>query len=156
MWDTKNREWKQRIARMDIVATFPSSLVQWWLDVSVRSIHAERYPDMPAHAGLAARAGEHEKKVRYGTGVKAIVFETQGRLGAQGAAALRDLAVATSASGQVSPRIATLWRTQLERAVIAAVADNMVRAIGAGNRTLWATASQKRSSFHVDREGEWS
>ena len=152
VWSPDKRQWIDRTARMDVVTVFPTSLSQWWLDVSIRSVHAERYNDDIAVAGAACRSGEQEKQQRYGAHVRPIVFESQGRLGRRGVLALRELATAASSVGKVSPQIATSWRTQLERLVIAGIADTYVRAVGSSSRVSWANAEQKRERHAAEHE----
>ena len=68
----------RRCAILDVVSWFPRVLQQLWIDVSVRCPHAERYNES---AGVAAAAGDAEKTKCFGTAVRALVFETYGRLG---------------------------------------------------------------------------
>ena len=149
-WDRKEKKWKPRVARMDIVAQWPGSSVQWWLDVSVRAASAikhQRCEGATMMPGAAAAAGEKEKRQRYGDAVRAIVFETQGRLGNRGQRTLKELAAAASTSSRrISPRVLGQWRLEMERAVIAAVADSLVRAAGASDRQYWPSAQQQRES----------
>jgi hypothetical protein len=119
-----------RLAIMDVVAHFPGALVQKWLDVSVRSAHAERYAKAVATPGYAAGIGEKEKRERYGDRVEPIVFEVLGRLGPAGDAAVRALVSAAAAAGTCSPHAVGKWRAGLERAVLYSVADNLLRSIG--------------------------
>ena len=76
-------------------------LQQLLIDVSVRCPHAERYNDSASKPGVAAVAGEAEKRKRYGMAVRALVFETYGRLGGEGTKLLRDL-VATAAANSAA------------------------------------------------------
>ena len=74
-------------------------LQQLWTDVSVRCPHAERYNESTSKTGVAAVAEEAEKTKRYGMAVRALVFETSGRLGSECTKLLRDLV--TTAAGQI-------------------------------------------------------
>ena len=59
--------------------------------------------------------------------------------------ARRELGAAAATSGStVSPQVQGQWRLALERAVLWAVADNMVRSTGAADRHYWPTARQQR------------
>ena len=89
-----------RCAILHVVSWFLGVLQQPWMDVSVRCPHAERYNESASKPGVAVVAGEAEKTRRYGRAVRALVFETHGRLG--GTKLLPDLA-ATAANGQCSP-----------------------------------------------------
>ena len=115
-------------AILDVVSWFPSVQQQLWIDVSVRCPHAERYNESASKPGVAAVAGEAEKTKRYGTAVRALVFETCGRLGGEGTKLLRDLVTTAAANGQCSPRAVGRWRTQLE--LLAVQADTYLRALG--------------------------
>ena len=62
--------------------------------------------------------------------VRALVFETYGRLGGEGTKLLRDLVATAAANGQCSPHAVGRWRTQLERVLLTALADTYLRALG--------------------------
>ena len=103
-------------------AWFPGVLQQLWIDVGVRGPHAERYSESASQPGVAAIVGETEKTKRYGMPVRALVFETYGRL--------RDLVTTAAANGQCSPHAAGRWRTQLERVLLSTQTDTYLRALG--------------------------
>ena len=115
----------RRCAILDVVSWFPGVLQQLWIDVSVRCPHAERYNES---AGVAAAAGKAEKTKRYVMAVRALVFETYGRLGIEGTKLLRDLVTTAAANGQCSPHV--VGQTQLERVLLTAQAGTYLRALG--------------------------
>ena len=127
MMDKKNNEAapEMRCAILDVVSWFLGVLQQLWIDVSVRCPHAERYTDSASNP-----AGETEKTKRYGMAVRALVFETCGRLGDEGTKLLRDLVATAAANGQCSRHAVGRWRTQLERVLLTAQADTYLRALG--------------------------
>ena len=98
-----------RCAILDVVSWFPGVLQQLWIDVSVRCPHAERYNESASKPGVAAVAGEAEKTKRCGMAVRALVFETYGRLGGDGTKLLRDLVTTGAANGQCSPHAVGRW-----------------------------------------------
>ena len=62
-WHT-NKDGKapvMRCAILDVVSWFPGVLQQYWIDVSVRCPHAERYRDSASKPGAAACAGETKR-----------------------------------------------------------------------------------------------
>ena len=101
-WVKKNNEAApvMRCAILDVVSWLPGVLQQPWIDVSVRCPHAERHTESASKPGVAAVAGEAEKTKRCGMAVRALVFETYGRLGGEGTKLLRDLVKTTAANGQ--------------------------------------------------------
>ena len=92
-------------------------LQQLWIDVSMRCPHAERYNESASKPWVSAVAGEAGKTKRYVTAVRALVFETYGRLG-EGTKLLRDLVTTAAANGHCSPHAVGRWRTQLERVLL--------------------------------------
>ena len=119
-----------RCAILDVVSWFPGVLQQLRIDVSVRCPHAERYNESASKPGAAPVAGDAEKTKRYGTAVRALVFETYGRLGGEGTKLLSDLVTTAAANGQYSPHAVGRWRTQLERVLLTAQTDTYLRAVG--------------------------
>ena len=81
-WVQKNNEAapEMRCAILGMVFWLPDVLQQLWIDVSVRCPHAVRYNESASKPGVATVAGEAEKTKRYGMAVRALVFETYGRL----------------------------------------------------------------------------
>ena len=126
-WVQKNNEAapEMRCAILDVLSCFPGVLQ----DVSVRCPHAERYNGSASKPGAATVAGEAEKTKRYGMAVRALVFETYGRLGGEGTKLLRDLVTKAATNGQCSPHAVGRWRTQLERVLLTAQADTYLRAL---------------------------
>lgn len=85
-------------AVMDIVAAFPNATRQYWIDVTVRSPHADRYNETARNAsnttGLAASEGAKEKWERYHSPfVVPIFFEPYGRLSLESFKRLQEIAV---------------------------------------------------------------
>ena len=76
---------------MDVVARWPGQTSEVRVDVSVRSPYRESFQDR-ATPGVAARAGEVDKRSRYGPTVLPMVFETLGRLGTTGIEAIATIA----------------------------------------------------------------
>ena len=62
--------------------------------------------------------------------VRALVFETHGRLGGEGTKLLCDLVTTAAANGQCSPHAVGRWGTQLKRMLLTAQADTYLRALG--------------------------
>ena len=67
---------------------WPGAGTAHWLDVSIRCAHASRYTVARRRGGVAAAAGETEKRRRYGNSVSPVVFEASGRMGRGGIAAI--------------------------------------------------------------------
>ena len=89
-----------RCAILVVVSWFPDVLQQLWMDVSVRGPHAESDNESASKPGVATVAAEAEKTKRCGMAMRALVFETCGRLGAEGTKLLRDLVGTALANGQ--------------------------------------------------------
>ena len=119
---------EMRCAILDVVSWCPGVLQQLWIDVSLRCPHAERYDESASKPGVATVAGEAEKTKRNGMAVRALVFETYGRLGSEGTKLLRDLVTTAAANGQCSPHAVGRWRTQFERVLLIVHADTYLRA----------------------------
>ena len=133
-WVKKSNEAapEMRCAILDVVPWFQGVLQHLWIDVSVRCPHAERCNESASKPCVAIVAGDAEKMKRYGMAVRALVFETYGRLGSEGTKLLRDLVTTAAANLQCSPRAVGRWRTQLERVLLAAQAGTYLRALGFG------------------------
>ena len=102
-------------ARMDLTVSWPGELQQRWIDVSVRSPHAQNIGPTATAPGTAAAGGERDKRTRYGQLVQPLVFETYGRLGYASQRTLQGLAAAARLYGKASPRVMRRWRLMLER-----------------------------------------
>ena len=76
----------------------------------MRCPHAKRYTESASKPGVSAVAGEARKRSVFGMAVHALVFETCGKLGGEGAKLLRDLAATAAANGQCSPHYVGRWR----------------------------------------------
>ena len=129
-------------AVLDVVITWPTLLEQHAVDVTIRCPVAARYNPGAAVPGCTAEQGEAEKRDRYGHQVMPLAFETWGRLGDKGIAAMKVLAAAarTLASDPRDTRnLLARWRLELEAALSFAQADVMLLAAG--------------SKAHVVRDG---
>ena len=128
-------------AILDVVCSTPGALMSSMLDVTIRCPHAVRTSDghrsAASQPAQAAIDGEQEKAARYGAAVKPIAFETYGRMGPCSMAALKGATLHLSSlkrgvrgSGQ---SLYAMMRLDLERALIQAVADTTLRALGHGS-----------------------
>ena len=88
-----------REAIMDIVVTFPGSLRQHRVDVTIHSPFAESCARADRVAGAAASAAESAKQSRYGPSVLPVAFETCGRLGYKSIVSLQFLQQVASLLG---------------------------------------------------------
>ncbi len=121
-------------AILDIVATWPGQVRPAWIDVTVRCPHAERYPVAHSRPGHAAAVAEQSKLERYGPGVFPVAFETYGRIGDRSRESLQVLALLAGAyvgDQWALLRLVPQWTAQLQRAVLFAVADVDLLALGA-------------------------
>ena len=121
----------EKLAIMDAVVSWPGCWERCLVDVSARSAHAARYTNTHIKPGVAAQSGEKLKADRYGDAVMPLVMETLGRLGADSADSLRRLLRYAATLGKVGPGAISKWRSTLERAVLFAVAENSLLAMGA-------------------------
>ena len=119
---------------MDVAIWFPGST--WWagIDVTVRYPGASRYTTAGEVPGAAARRAEQEKHKRYGDCVLPLAYELGGRLGEEGHEALAQLAAtAIHSNPTTSTTVRNLvlrWRRRLEAALVFAVADSYMLALG--------------------------
>ena len=121
-------------AILDIVATWPGQVRPAWIDVTVRCPHAERYPVAHSRPGHAAAVVEQSKLERYGPSVFPVAIETYGRIGDRSRESLQVLALLAGAhigDQWALPRLVPQWTAQLQRAVLFAVADVDLLALGA-------------------------
>ena len=100
-----------------------------------RSPLAVRMPTAGARvgalAGVAARVGVEDKTRRYGPSVTTMSWETFGRLHAESAEVLEELARrAACGSGREPQRLARAWRAAAERAMLFAEADGVLLSLG--------------------------
>lgn len=126
-------------AILDLVVCWPGQVQPAWLDVTIRCPHAVRYPVAHARAGHAAAVGEQDKERRYGKSVLPVALESYGRLGTFSKECLEVLALqAGTCIGDhwALPRLVPRWIARLQRAVIFAVADVDLLALGANVSTL--------------------
>ena len=134
-------------AVMDLTCWFPGSAEWHGVDVTVRYPGATRYYGAADHAGRAATKAEAEKIKRYGQDVLPLAFETGGRLGSQSRGTLRTLAAKAAATGGgilTAAGIENRWRRHLESALLFAVADALLLAMG-GDQA--ADLAKPRSAF---------
>ena len=106
---TTKRHAVMRCAILDVVSWFPGVLQQPWIDVSVRCPHEERYNESASKPGAWLQLlGKRERTKRCGMAVRALVFETCGRVGNEGTKLLRDLVNTPAANVTVQP--ACCWQ----------------------------------------------
>lgn len=132
-------------AIMDLVTWWPGRLQQFLLDLTIRSPHASRYG---ITEDITGRAGQ-EKHRRYGEAVWAIAMTTYGRLGYEAMRALDLLAgEAKAAGGDPSTQrgLTSRWRADLERAVLHAIADQHLLALGAERCDVQKPGSRGRQA----------
>ena len=121
------------VAILDVITWFPAGTEWFPVDVTVRYAGATRYVGAERTAGTAAKRGEQEKFKKYGAGVGPLAFEQGGRLGPAGKATLDRLAEAAVAArpGATTKRQLVLrWRRRLEAALLFAVGDSILLALG--------------------------
>ena len=120
-------------AIMDLTVWFPGAVDWHGIDVTIRFPGAARYTGASYRPGRAATKAEEEKVARYGRDVLPVAFETGGRLGARSTASLRRLAqlAAQTTGGLTTPQsLETRWRRALEAALLFAIADAHILALG--------------------------
>ena len=127
---------------LDVVATWPTLLEQFVVDVTIRCPAAARYADAAKVGGGTAAKAEEEKAERYGCQVLPLAFESWGRLGAASVQTLQVLAAAARTAAP-DPRdlrnLVARWRLELEAALAFATTDIILLAAG--------------SQAHVVRDG---
>jgi hypothetical protein len=137
-------------AIMDIVAAFPNATRQYWIDVTVRSPHADRYNTSAARnaantVGRAASDGAKEKWQKYKSElVIPISYEPYGRLAVESIRCLEHMAIN---GATVDPKrwagshLLTRWLRDCQRTVIWASTDVALASLGrAATRTEAAIA----------------
>ena len=119
-------------AVMDVTAWWPGDAAWYAVDVTIRHPGAARYGAAGRRAGVAAQMAEREKHRRYGPEVIPLAFESGGRLGDEGAAGLEQLAAVAAASECIttSRGLVTRWRQRLEAALLFALVDATLLALG--------------------------
>ena len=98
---------------LDLVVSWPGGTRQFFPDVIVRSVFSGRYNATHSIPGVAACAGDAEKRTRYGSEVLALSWEHLGRLSAAGASSLCMLASQAEVCGNTRMSLgalATRWR----------------------------------------------
>ena len=126
-------------AIMDVVAAFPNATRQHWIDVTVRSPHAERYNTSGTRnacncPGFAATKGAEDKWERYQSeDVIPIAFETYGRIAVCSMRKLEELSIigaTLSLDRWTTPMLLSKWLRHAIRSVIWAAADTDLLALG--------------------------
>ena len=118
---------------MDLAITFPASLAQLRVDVSIRCPNAARYVKPDRVAGTAAAVAAEEKHDRYGPFVLPLPFESFGRLGTAGWRTLEVLALHSAACVHdqwAAQRLVPRWHACLERVVTFATAEIVLLSMG--------------------------
>ena len=114
------------------------------VDIAIYSPHAKSCKNAFKLGGVAAKAVEKAKLVRYGPSVHPLVFESHGRLGAASLQTLEELASwAAAASHGQRVREASLtkpWRLSLETVLIHEKADLLIQSLG-GCGARWCSGS---------------
>ena len=124
-----------REAIMDVLASWPSVLQRWHIDVTIRSPISERYAAATLHPQKALKQAAADKKARYGRGVVAIAV---GVLGRRADASLQHIEAMTAAavsvsrggSAEQSGAMARRWRDRLQRVQSYAYAESTALALG--------------------------
>ena len=142
-WYVEEPDGTIKEARLDLVVRFPGASVMERIDVAIRSPfagHFERAGGARAtaqKAGVAAKAGENDKRRRYGDGVAPFVMEPLGRLGGDGQSLLCRLRRAALDFGRRRPGGGLPFglnlrrlRARLEAALLREVADTALLALG--------------------------
>ena len=120
-------------AIMDLTCWLPGMPEWHGIDVTVRYPGATRYYGAADHVGKAATKAEAEKVRRYGKGVLPLAYETGGRLGVGSMNSLRQLAAKAAAVDGgflTAAGLENRWRRRIEAALLFAVADALLLAMG--------------------------
>ena len=122
-------------AILDVVSSHPGGLSKFYIDITIRAPHAQRYEDTDKKPGVAAKGGEFDKLERYGHNVLPLSFEPYGRLGADSIKSLRTLALAgstfcNSPGGIPAASRYGNWRAELERVLVFETADVVLLSLG--------------------------
>ena len=127
---------------LDVVISSPSSFSSQALDVTIRCPHSCRnnggHSLAADRVAVAAKDGELEKLMRYGTGAQPWSIETYGRVGWKSMANLRQLMASISAhrywmTGETGGRLLAGMRLEIERALVSHLADTTLRCLGHGS-----------------------
>eukprot|EP00973_Karenia_brevis_P022840 3142191-Karenia_brevis.AAC.1 len=126
-------------AILDVVILSPGSFTLHALDVTIRCPHGcrnDRGQSLAANqVAVAAKDGELEKLMRYGTGAKPMSIETYGRVGFKSMEELRHLTANISAhryatTGVTGGRLLAEMRLEIERALYFHLSDTVLRCLG--------------------------
>ena len=121
-------------AILDIWVQFPGHPAPVYLDVTIRCPQAQRYTTAYKMPGAAASFAVKQKEIRYGPKVLTISLETYGRVASETGANLESLAC-TAGSGikdrATAPQLVSAWKQEITRAVVYAIADVDLLALGA-------------------------
>ena len=130
-------------AKMDLVVSWSGQLTQYWIDVSIRSPHAQHVDASDRRAGAAAHEGEKEKAARYGELVLPLVYETYGRLGYKSQQTLDSLVAAARTFGKATPGAVRRRRLAIERQLLFSTADSYLRSLN--NSPGWLVCGAARA-----------
>ena len=135
-------------AIMDLTCWFPGCAEWHGVDVTVRYPGAVWYYGAADHAGKASAKAEAEKIKRYGQDVLPLAYETGGRLGTQSMQSLRKLAAQAAATDRgilTAAGLENRWRRDIESALLFAVADALLLAMGGDQASSLARAEETRT-----------
>ena len=120
-----------REAILDIVATFPGSMRQHRIDVTIHSPFVASCHNADRKVASAATAAESAKKTRYGASVLPVAFETCGRLGFKSIESLQFLQQEALLWGIDLQQARLLhWQRELETVVAFQLADSALICLG--------------------------
>ena len=122
-------------AILDVGSSHPGGLNKFYVDVTIRAPHAQRYQNTDSVPGVAAKGGESDKLEPYGAQVMPLSFEPYGRLGSDSMASLRSLALCGSTFYNNSARfsaagLCSIWKAELERILVFEVTDIVLLSLG--------------------------
>jgi hypothetical protein len=147
--DTSNGRGADAI--MDIVASFPNATRQYWIDVTVRSPHADRYNESGTRnaantVAFAASEGVKEKWDKYKSElVVPISFEPYGRLAPKSFQCLEEMAIngaTISAHRWAGAQLLKKWLQSCQRMVIWASTDVALASLGRGATKMEAAIAR--------------
>ena len=124
-------------AVMDVVVQWPTAARPRWVDVNIRSPYAPSVVGATVRPGAAAAHGDYLKHQRYGEHVLPLSLETGGRLSTEGLQTVSVLAGDSRMHGRLHfgrgsrGFAARALRAQLEAALLRAIADLTLAAMGA-------------------------
>ena len=114
-WDPDKHVYTEAI--LDVVGVWPGDSAMRCYDVTIASPHSKRVNNPWRRPGVAARAGESRKALRYGDTVHPLSFEVYGRLGPRSLACLAETAREASLYGRTdmtARQRQKRWRSDME------------------------------------------